>query len=528
MLSAEESDALLDAVQASLSILTLPCVPHPLDRSVYRHGNQQVSPFPSAAVAAATGRQEAAEMNVGALNSEEREKLIDSLSHTSILMDRGIGSLVGMAIGDAVGAPLEFVPAADLGNTKSSFCHKTHSYTNPLNAFKLMEGQWTDDTSMGLCLADSLLYKNNEIRQTSEDEFEAASGDHMQLENTEGSCASSEGNVHQLAVDTVFDGADVRIRFWLWWFTGYNNTRRLEGTPGTSVGLGGNISKSLYAMRSEERPPPVFESDTQDAGNGSLMRLAPVPIAFHTDINLARDVSAASSYTTHPGPIAAEACRFLAHLIVRAIHQDAIMGEEENRKEMASSVSPLKKKWWKPKRFQKQANRPSAVVASLLDRIATEYIQDVLPTRPKSDAVTLLRRLLNSNEPDDGLERNWNWRSNEGLDISGTLARRGNKYNGYPNKAVYFGSFSLDGLAIALYSVRTTLSFDEAIERCVNFCGDADTTAAICGQIAGALYGWRSIGKRFKSNLQKWDDCEVALRAALLVKQGLQREEEQQ
>jgi ADP-ribosyl-[dinitrogen reductase] hydrolase len=101
-------------------------------------------------------------------------------------------------------------------------------------------------------------------------------------------------------------------------------------------------------------------------------------------------------------------------------------------------------------------------------------------------------------------------------EVQSTIAR-------HPNEAVYFGSFSLDGLAIALHSVRTTLLFDEAIERCVNFCGDADTTAAaICRKIAGALYGWRSIGERFKSNLQKWDDFEVALRAALLVKEGLQ------
>ena len=81
----------------------------------------------------------------------------------------------------------------------------------------------------------------------------------------------------------------------------------------------------------------------------------------------------------------------------------------------------------------------------------------------------------------------------------------------------YFGSFCLDGLAIALHAVAATASFSAAIERCVNFLGDADSTAAICGQIAGALYGYTAIDDRFKAQLLEWDDAEIALRAALLV-----------
>ena len=59
--------------------------------------------------------------------------------------------------------------------------------------------------------------------------------------------------------------------------------------------------------------------------------------------------------------------------------------------------------------------------------------------------------------------------------------------------------------------------FSAAIERCVNFLGDADSTAAICGQIGGALYGYTAIDDRFKAQLLEWDDAEIALRAALLV-----------
>ena len=98
-----------------------------------------------------------------------------------------------------------------------------------------------------------------------------------------------------------------------------------------------------------------------------------------------------------------------------------------------------------------------------------------------------------------------------------TLAARGRTYNGYPNSEGYFGSFCLDGLAIALHAVASTDSFGGAIERCVNFLGDADSTASIAGQIAGALYGWRAIDAPLQRQLVQWDDAEISLRAALLV-----------
>jgi ADP-ribosylglycohydrolase len=126
-----------------------------------------------------------------------------------------------------------------------------------------------------------------------------------------------------------------------------------------------------------------------------------------------------------------------------------------------------------------------------------------------------LRRLLRASEADDSKERCWNWRAAT-LDLRGTLARRGRTYNGYPVSAGYFGSFCLDGLAIAMHAVASTDSFDAAIARCVNFLGDADSTGAIAGQIAGAMYGFRAIDPRFREQLHRWDDGEIALRAALL------------
>ena len=82
--------------------------------------------------------------------------------HRTIQDDRALGSLVGLAIGDAVGAPLEFLDAVDERGTEFA-CRRdgelqyellAASFANQLN---LKPGQWTDDTSMALCLADSLL-----------------------------------------------------------------------------------------------------------------------------------------------------------------------------------------------------------------------------------------------------------------------------------------------------------------------------------------------------------------------------------
>merc|ERR1719281_1227120 len=102
-----------------------------------------------------------------------------------------------------------------------------------------------------------------------------------------------------------------------------NNAFRHDRTRSSSVGLGGNIAKSLYDVshhKTVDTVPPTFDVEGEDAGNGSLMRFAPIALYLHSasweDLyHYAR----MSSYTTHPGIIAAEACSFLAHLIVKAL-----------------------------------------------------------------------------------------------------------------------------------------------------------------------------------------------------------------
>ena len=97
---------------------------------------------------------------------------------------------------------------------------------------------------------------------------------------------------------------------------------------------------------------------------------------------------------------------------------------------------------------------------------------------------------------------------------------RGPRYNGYPNTAGYFGSFCMDAVAIALHCVHATTSFVDAVERCVNFRGDCDSTAAVCGQLAGAIYGRSAVPAPLLDQLRTWDRDEAALRAALAQQDG--------
>jgi len=78
-----------------------------------------------------------------------QEKL--SKGHFSTKEDFALGAMFGMAIGDSMGAPLEFSPCRYGVITVKDMGQGVQG------SFSLRPGQWTDDASMGFCLADSLL-----------------------------------------------------------------------------------------------------------------------------------------------------------------------------------------------------------------------------------------------------------------------------------------------------------------------------------------------------------------------------------
>jgi len=352
-----------------------------------------------------------------------------------------------MAIGDALGHPFEFQPAQD--RPRGIYFDKEHfKFYGAKNTFRLQRGQWTDDAAMGLCMADSLLLKQK------------------------------------------FDGSDMRVRFWCWWYRGYNNAFRKDNSRSSSVGLGGNISKSLKAIstcRTTEAVSAAYEATSEDSGNGSLMRFAPIAIFMQTasDIRQALDVARRSSYTTHPGILAAEACALLCYVTIRALQLPA--------------DRPLE-----PKNF--------------LDRVTAEYLEVSGLSTQSGYGYDQMKCLVTSS-PASNTERCWDWRNTD-AGVQETLRARGRTYNGFPVSAGYFGSYSLDGLALAFWSFYHTDSFESAVTNSVNLLGDADSHGSITGQIAGAYYGYSSIDPRFFEWLNRWDDYDFAVKGVLLDQLG--------
>ncbi|KAJ3324263.1 hypothetical protein HDV06_000302 [Boothiomyces sp. JEL0866] len=392
---------------------------------------------------------------------------IKELVHAALQEDptrtRSIGSLMGLASGDAMGAPLEFEPCSEHNPVRFRIPaeHKERSFweiltfksdstkaglywDKPYNAFQLKPGQWTDDSSMALCIADSLIFKQ------------------------------------------TYDGSDIRTRFFNWYAHGYNNSFFYDDARYSkfSVGLGGNIKKSLVNCKLNEIPTPIFHppEPSNDSGNGSLMRLAPIPIFYQKNIDDAVKFAELQSLTTHPGSLATKACGFYSFLIVKAL--------------------------------QLPFPTPEGVtIQSLIDSAISEFLgKCALNTDPET---MQLIALLQSSSSIDSREAVWDWK-HQPLHITNTLKYRGSSYNGHPVSAGYFGSFCMDALAIALHCSYYTNSFDESIAKAVNFCGDCDTTAAIVGQLTGAFYGYHSISPLIIESIEKWDHGSIALRGILL------------
>ncbi len=176
-------------------------------------------------------------------------------------LSRYRGCLLGLAVGDALGTTLEFSSPG------------TFTLIDDLvggGPFRLQAGQWTDDTSMALCLATSLLE-----RQT-------------------------------------FDPIDQLERYVRWWHEGY-----LSST-GACFDIGGTVRSALARFEQTHEPYPG-STEPNTAGNGSLMRLAPVVLYYARQPQAAIQFAADSSRTTHGAREAVDACRYLAAVILGAM-----------------------------------------------------------------------------------------------------------------------------------------------------------------------------------------------------------------
>jgi len=279
-------------------------------------------------------------------------------------IDRFRGCLLGLATGDAVGTTAEFQP-------HGSFPEITDMCGG--GPFKLNKGEWTDDTSMALCLTHSLL-----------------------------ECGG-------------FDPVDQMRRYCAWQDEGYMSSN------GYCFDIGNTVNQALGRFRRTGDP---FSGDTglRTAGNGSIMRLAPIPMALHGRPELLNQWCTDSSRTTHAAAECLEACVLLGRMIHRALDGE---GKEK-----------------------------------ILLSDAAENFRE-----PR------IRELASGQ-----------YQNHSSADISG---------NGYVIKS----------LEAALWCFWATDSFEEAILKASNLGDDADTTAAVCGQLAGAHYGESGIPERWLSFL---------------------------
>lgn len=131
-------------------------------------------------------------------------------------VERYRGSLLGLAVGDALGTTLEFKPPGSF---------------EPIDEmvgggpFSLRPGEWTDDTSMALCSAESLVERRE------------------------------------------FDALDQMERYVRWYRKGHLSSN------GRCFDIGTTVRAALYRFE-QTRDPYSGPTDPATAGNGALMRLA--------------------------------------------------------------------------------------------------------------------------------------------------------------------------------------------------------------------------------------------------------------
>jgi ADP-ribosyl-[dinitrogen reductase] hydrolase len=204
------------------------------------------------------------------------------------LQDQYRGCLVGLAIGDALGTTLEFSRPGSFTPIKDIVGG---------GPFHLKAGEWTDDTSMALCLAESLITK------------------------------------------TGFDPVDQMERYLKWFKDGYLSSN------GICFDIGTTTLSSLMKFK-ETQEPYCGPTDEYTAGNGSLMRLAPVPLFYANNPEMGIMMSGESSRTTHQAPVAIDACRYLGALIIGLVNGNSEENNNNKKEEILSSFySPIPEYW---------------------------------------------------------------------------------------------------------------------------------------------------------------------------------------
>lgn len=111
----------------------------------------------------------------------------------------------------------------------------------------------------------------------------------------------------------ALDEANLLRRFTRWYREGENSV------TGQCFDIGTITRRSLEHFGRTGQTVASLGPDPQEAGNGTLMRLAPVALVAGSDVQLAEELAAAQSRTTHRAELAHDACGHFAALLVEAI-----------------------------------------------------------------------------------------------------------------------------------------------------------------------------------------------------------------
>jgi ADP-ribosylglycohydrolase len=243
-------------------------------------------------------------------------------------------------------------------------------------------GHWTDDTSMALCLAESLIVKRD------------------------------------------FDPVDQMERYLKWLREGH-----LSSLP-YSFGIGRTVRFALQEFE-QTGEPYSGPTDYFSAGNGCIMRLAPVPMFYALRPKEAIEKSALSGRTTHGAEVALDACRYFGAMLVGAL-------SGASKEELLSELyCPIPGYW--------ERNPLEAEIYA----IATGFYKNRKPPQ-----------------------------------IRGT-------------------GYVVQSLEAAIWCFYQTHSFRDGCLMAVNLGDDADTTAAVYGQLAGAFYGEEEIPDSWRRKLAR-------------------------
>jgi ADP-ribosylglycohydrolase len=305
------------------------------------------------------------------------------------MIDHQRGALIGLAIGDALGAAIEF-------SRPGTFARVT-GYRDG-GPHRLRAGEWTDDASMALALADSI---------------------------------ASVG----------WDLSDQAERYVQWWKTGKYSVN------GRCFDIGLTTSRALGKYMADKNALDAGDASESASGNGSIMRLAPVPIRFLAfypgKLEEISRLADESSLPTHASEQCRSACRYLAVVLA-----GLMSGEDRD--------TVLSRDW-----------------KALLQ------LNEMKPLHPL--ILEVAQGCYRQKEP----------------------------------PAIEGAGWVVKSLEAALWAFHDAATFEEAVLQAVNLGDDADTTGAVCGQLAGAFWGESNIPRSLRTGLARVDMVENALAGIL-------------